>query len=74
MEVGFGGFRDEMLLYFNRTYRYVVASSPMYRTIAMIVHNTGMAKTEIIKETVEDSINTPKATTLSVKCFRDYLT
>ena len=67
METGFGGFRDEMLLYFNRTCRYVVASSPRYRTITMIIHNTGMTKTEIIKETVEDGINTQKATILSVK-------
>jgi predicted DNA-binding protein len=52
-------FRDEMLLYFNRTCRYVVPSSPRYQTITLIVHNTGMAKTDIIKETVEDSINTP---------------
>ena len=74
MEAGFGGFRDEMLLYFNRTCRYVVASSPRYRTITMIVHNTGMTKTEIIKKIVENGSNTQKATTLSVKCFRDYFT
>jgi hypothetical protein len=65
MEIGFGGFRDEMLLYFNRTCRYVVASSPRYRTITMSVHNAGM--TEIIKDIVEDGSNTQKATTLSVK-------
>jgi hypothetical protein len=70
METGFGGFRDEMLLYFNRTCRYVIASSPRYRAITMIVHNAGM--TEIIKEIVEDGSNTQKATTLYVKCFRDY--
>jgi hypothetical protein len=49
METGFGCFRDEMILEFNRTCRYVVASSPPYRTTTMIVHNTGMAKTEIKK-------------------------
>jgi hypothetical protein len=74
METGFGGFRDEMLLCFNSACRYVVASSPRYRTITIIVHNTGMAKTEIKKETVEDSINTQQVTLLSVKCFRDYFT
>jgi hypothetical protein len=50
METGFGGFSDDMLLDFNRTCRYVVVSSPKYRTTTMIVHNTGMAKTEIIKK------------------------
>ena len=74
MEAGFGGFRDEMLLYFNKTCRYVVASSPRYRTITIIVHNTGMTKTEIKKETIEDGINTQQATLLCVKCFRDYFT
>jgi hypothetical protein len=47
-------------------------SSPRYRTLTMIVHNAGMTKTEIIKEIVEVGSNTQKATTLSVKCFRDY--